>query len=285
MDKLTESDGVLVQGCHSVDQPSGHALHGICFRDLFQSKYDSIKIALNGCDTFRNNPMNKPNLSHKEKQLALSSLLRRDRSDPGAAQLVTQMMRDDDFAIRKRAVSIADRFLQHCCTHKTLLRIATESSEHAVIRERSLDQLDDLFDPNTPSASITHCEDSVRYRMKRKLIELVRNPADRVEIRGHALRICAYVLTSDALHEWILFFHNRTRTSCRLSAISAMGRSGDNRWRNYLHGFLETDDMEYTCAALEAIAELDYRPEDMIATEKKNETPADHVQEAPGLRD
>lgn len=228
--------------------------------------------------------MNKANLSHKEKQLALSSLLRRDRNDPGAAELLTQMMRDEDFTIRKRAISIADRFLDHPCIHKTLLQIASGSSGRSMLRERCLDQLEPLLDPNSPSVSTTDCDDQLLYRIKRRVVELVRDPAEDEGLRGKALRLSAYFLSSDALKKWIMLFHNRTRKSSRLSAISAMGRSGDPRWRNYIQGFLESDSMEFTCAALEAIAELDYRPEEMIAKDKDtySDTP-DTFQETPGI--
>ncbi len=227
--------------------------------------------------------MKNSNLSDREKQLALSSLLRRDSCDPGAAELLTQMMQDSDFPTRKRAVSIADRFLPHRCVQKALLRIALKSDSRMILRERCLDQLEPLFDPNTPSVSASDCDEELIYRMKRKLVELMRDPSESMHLRGTALRLCAYFLSGEAFQKWILFFHNRTRKSCRLFAISAMGHSGNARWRNYLRGFLESDDMDFTCAALEAVAELDYQPEDLIARETPNDSSSDDAYDPPGL--
>lgn len=208
--------------------------------------------------------MNRTELTRKEKQLALSSLLRRDRNDPGAAELLVKLMFDREYRIRKRAVSLSDRFVRHDQTLKALLRVASEPDERTLLRKRALQKLEIPFDPDRSLPPEYQTNPDVTYQLKRKILQIVRSVDDPLKLRGQALELSAYFVSEELLKEWIFYFHNKRDRTSRLAAISAMGRSGDRRWRKYIRKYIASDCMEFTCAALEAIADQEYTPEDML---------------------
>ncbi len=214
--------------------------------------------------------MDASNLTYRDKEIALSSLLRRDREDPGAAELLVDLMHDPDETIRKRAVSISDRFVQHRHTVEGLLHVAADRNEQTHIRIRSLEQLEVLFDSARSCVSTKEMKDQVIDSVKRGSVSILQNPETGLKVRGQALQLCAYFLSVTILREWIFWLYNQPGIDSRVSSISAMGRSGDDHWEKYIQGFLDAENIEFTCAALEAIAERELPPEDRVQRKELN---------------
>ncbi len=217
--------------------------------------------------------MNGSNISSDEKQLALSTLVRREKNDPGAVELLIQLMSDPSSVIRKRSVAISDRFLEQQRTARALLRVATTTDEKTSIRSRSMEKLEILFDPhrhpNRQDVSSAFLRD-----LKKRILHLLRNAGEPLSLRGQALELAAWFVRDELLQEWILYFHNRQGNICKLSAIAAMGRSGNPRWRNYIQGYMEMDNMDFTCAALEAIAAWEEKSMSALPPESAAAPPA-----------
>ncbi len=200
------------------------------------------------------------NLTKKEKQLALSTLVRRNKHDPGAVDLLVQLMFDPSDIIRKRTVAIADRFIEQERTVKALLRVATTSSEDQDIRKRSMDQLEVLFDPHR-EPDLSKLSSGCIPEIQSRILSILHSSDEPLSLRGNALELASWFVRDELLREWILYFHSQQGHFGKISAIAAMGRSEESRWRPYIQGYLNGENMELICAALEAIAQHEGKSE------------------------
>jgi len=221
---------------------------------------------------FSRSCMSHKNMFDREKELALSTLVRRKKNDPGAVELLVELMFDPSEIIRKRAVAIADRFIEQQRTGRALLRVATTRNEVSSIRQRSMQQLEILFEPHR-GPDRGDLAGGFLSTLQNRVLNLMRNSNESLEIRGHALELAAWFVHDHLLREWILYFHNQQGNFCKMSAIAAMGRTGEPRWRTFIQGYLDTDNMEFTCAALEAMAE--WEGQETINHSGKQSSPED----------
>ncbi len=198
----------------------------------------------------------------EEKELALSTLIRRDRNDPGAVELLVSLLRDANYVVRKRAVSLADRFIHHDRTVEILSEVAGRSGEIPTVRCRAMEHLEMLFNDDAGVDGFSGPDSERLFYLERSLRQILVNPGEPLNVRGKALELAALFVRSGKLREWILYFHNRSEGYCKLSAITSMGRVQEGCWRNYILGYMESERMEYRCAAMEAMAAQEYGAEE-----------------------
>lgn len=190
----------------------------------------------------------------KDKELALSTLIRRDRDDPGAVRLLDELLKSSSFRIRKRAIAVADRFLHQKGTPRILKRTALQVDELPLIRNRALQTLESLFDPGTSLARDPNYRIKGLTSLKESLFSLVTARGHILTVRARALEVASFFVSGRPLRKWILYFHNQEAKACRLSALRAMGRVDEHIWDNYIEGYIDGGRMEFHFAALESIS-------------------------------
>ncbi|MCL5950642.1 MAG: HEAT repeat domain-containing protein [Chloroflexi bacterium] len=90
------------------------------------------------------------------------------------------------------------------------------------------------------------------------LLATIRNPAEPVAVRAHALEALAY-WSEDLMREVIAAAYAHEDTQMRASAISAMGRSADKYWREAASSELDSADVRMRFEAARAVGELEDR--------------------------
>lgn len=208
-------------------------------------------------------------LQHQEKLLAISTLRRRDRKDPGAVPMLKDLLRDSSKTIRRKAVSVSRRFLHRPEILERLFTVASSRSEIPEIRKKALTVIATSLEKCTSSSDSSVQSPHGIPVLTQWLLRIITSGHEPQLIRAKALEIAAG-LVSDPVDHWILYFHNKSENSSRVSAIHAMGKTGSNQWKKYLQRYLESPNMEFRCAALEALATLDSRSENSIDVPEDN---------------
>lgn len=201
-------------------------------------------------------------MRYQEKVLALSTLQRRDRKDPGAIPLLQDLLRDSSRQIRRKALDVSQRYLHSAEIVQALFLTASSRSELPELRKNALDKLANLMDkPDSEEQLSQHLfhSETILFEWLHRLVQSNHEP---LTIRTKALEMYSSIKNSEKIDHWILYFHSRSESFCKISSIYAMGNSDSDQWKNYLQEYVRSDNMEYRCAALEALAPSNQDPED-----------------------
>ncbi len=185
--------------------------------------------------------------------------------EPARARLA-ELLRDTDIEVRAEAVAAVWSYYDDPGLVARALELSREDFAHPV-RAKATSALGRVVyegdiagadEPGyTPDAALGEPPAELFRSVRAHLLGLARDESKAIDERRFALEGLGFLGHDPEVHDLILAFHDQRVPAARLSAIFAMGRSGDRRFEEHVMGALDSDDKELRLQAIWACGEAE----------------------------